>query len=124
MKNFNSLYKPKSKFIIAQTKRLLIMRQSERWRQLSKTIRNRWVICQNPDCCEQPSTSVHHIRDAVSNPEIFWLETNLIPLCETHHRKADNQGVILDDELAEYWKIKINAFRTTGKKHDTRTTKK
>jgi len=116
MKNFKSLYMPKSKFIKAQTKRMLIMRQSERWRQLSKTIRGRWVVCQNLDCCEQPATSVHHIRDAVSNPELFWLETNLIPLCETHHRKADNQGVKFDDELAEYWKIKINAFRTTGKK--------
>lgn len=93
------------------------MRQSERWKQLSKTIRNRWVVCQCPDC-EQPATSVHHIRDAETNPDFFWLEINLIPLCEKHHRIADNQGTKLDDKLMEYWKIKIRAFRTSGKKHD------
>lgn len=116
MKNFKTLYAPKSKFIKSQTKRMLIMRQSERWRQLSKTIRNRWVVCQNPESCEQPSTSVHHIRDAVTYPQLFWLETNLIPLCETHHRIADNQGVISDDELALHWQSKIKEFRNTGKK--------
>lgn len=92
------------------------MRATERWKQLSKLIRDRWVVCQSLDQCEQPASSVHHIRDAEKRLDLFWRETNLIPMCEHHHRKADNQGVIDDNTLAKYWADKINIFRTTGKK--------
>jgi len=123
MKNFKSLSDKqfKRKTITANQssssyKKMLVMRGSNRWEQTSKTIRNKWVICQNR-YCEQPATSVHHIRDAHTNLDIFFLESNLIPLCEQHHRKADNQSINERDQMIKYWQDKINIYRTTGEKN-------
>jgi len=101
---------PSNDHLNARLKKLLDNRHSKRWRNLSKGIRNRWVVCQYWKC-EQPATSVHHIQDGYTHLELFWKEFNLIPLCEKHHRKADNQGIFEDIKMVDYWKNKINEYR-------------
>ena len=111
-----STTQPGESHLNSRLQKMLSLRHSARWRTLSKTIRNRWVMCQVPEC-EQPATSVHHIQDGYTNLELFFKEFNLIPLCEKHHRKADKQGIFEDIKMADYWKKKINEYRETGNKN-------
>jgi len=124
MKNFKSIAgksertsttKPSDNHLNSRYKKMMSFRHSTRWRALSITIRNRWIICQD-QLCEQPATSVHHIQDGYTNLELFYKEFNLIPLCEKHHRKADKQGIFEDIKMADYWKKKVNEYRETGNK--------
>jgi len=89
---------------------MLKLRASYKWEKLSKCIRIKWGLCQHPDYCEELATSVHHIKSAHNHLELFFLETNLMPLCEIHHRKCDLQGFRADLKLAEYWENKIDDY--------------
>lgn len=83
---------------------------SPRWTKVSKTIRDRWVICQNNEC-EEPATSVHHIQSGFHFPLLFFKESNIIPLCEKHHRQSDKQGIFEQIKMVDYWKNKVNEYR-------------
>ena len=78
------------------------LKAGRRWRNLSLGLRNRWTLCQFPEC-EEPSESVHHIKSAYLHPELFYTVTNLIPLCNVHHTECDHQHKKADDILADYW---------------------
>lgn len=98
--------KPKNTFNKESKKNNL--RHSWRWRQLSKQIRSKYhYICQDPRGCEEIATSVHHIKDAYNNSDLFFLETNLIPLCERCHRYYDN-NLKEWPNLLKKWKIKVD----------------
>ena len=110
MKDFKSYKSGKPKRTFKKESKKNSLRHSTRWRNLSKRIRAKYHhICQDPIGCEEIATSVHHIQDAYNNPKLFFLETNLIPLCEKHHRYYDN-NLKEWPRLAEYWKRKVDKF--------------
>ena len=99
-------HRPINPYNKESTGKVIQLRQSYRWEKTSKTIRKRFPICQ---ClgCDDPSQTVHHIIPAEENIELFFVETNLIPLCNTHHATVsmmERTGRTTEaKELFEYW---------------------
>ena len=65
-----------------------------KWQRLSVAYRTEHPLCE--DCYEQgkltPATSVHHIEPIENRPDLRLVWSNLMALCETHHRARDATG--------------------------------
>lgn len=89
------------------------LRATNRWRKLSTLTRSRFPQCQHKDCIDL-ATSVHHIKMSDLYPELFFVGSNLIPLCDHHHalvsqleRANKHQEA---QELYSYWKDVYNNY--------------
>jgi hypothetical protein len=88
------------------------LRATHRWRKVSTIMRATFPICQHPDC-HDIANSVHHIKPAINFPDLFFTQTNLIPLCNYHHAlvsRLENDGKKQEaiDLYEEHWKQIIN----------------
>jgi 5-methylcytosine-specific restriction endonuclease McrA len=100
-----------------ESKRTKEMRHSHRWRILSTRMRGYFPMCQHIDNdhkCDRIANTVHHIKQAETNPEQFYNMSNLIPLCNYHHaivsqmeRDNKQQQAI---EMYSYWPAVIAEF--------------
>ncbi len=65
------------------------MFSSKQWQQL----RN-WVLMKHPLCfidgCNNPATEVHHIKPVRFFIELFFVISNLAPLCDDCHEKVNS----------------------------------
>lgn len=105
-------HKPSNPYNKESTAKALQQRQSYRWEKVSKIMRKKFPICQ---CigCDEPSQTVHHIKGAEKNPTLFFIETNLIPLCNPHHATVsmmERTGRTAEaEDLFTYWPDVIDA---------------
>lgn len=128
MKNFKKLGDKPKPFTSLKDKQTYKDSQpkykTNRWKIESEAIRNRWIVCCYPaflndgKSCIQPAKSVHHIKKADIFPKLFFLESNLIPLCNKCHLVAEE--LTGDDlkALIRHWREKIDIYRRTGKRFD------
>ena len=81
--------------------------QKNRWKELSKEIRDRdgycCVVCMSGNYnairhINYEGVSVHHIEPLSERPDLAYDRTNLITLCSYHHERAE-AGEISRDEL-------------------------
>ena len=52
------------------------------WKKLSKLLKDEYPFCQ---CCDEPTTVIHHCVPFHVSPELELDETNLIALCDACH---------------------------------------
>jgi len=85
-------------------------RYSWRWQKVSKQIRLRFPLCMHTRC-DQLSAQVHHIKRGEAYPDLFFMETNLIALCEYHHDQVsglERSGKYKEaEELYKDWSVFI-----------------
>ena len=85
---------------------LLKFRQSHKWKRISSYQRSCFPICQHLECTSI-AKSVHHIKQALTNPKLFFEPSNLIPLCDLHHSHVsvleNTNNSIAAELLYEYW---------------------
>ncbi len=62
------------------------VRSTNRWKRVSQSVRDKYPMCQWPDGCSEIAESVHHIVSIEDAPALAFAESNLIPLCEQHHK--------------------------------------
>ena len=61
------------------------------WRKLKANILKNQPYCNN--CGATEKLEVHHSIPPKGNPELFYDESNLVPLCQTCHRIASNKEI-------------------------------
>ncbi len=96
---------------------ILKYRQSRRWRNISTLTRAIWPICQHIDGsnqCEQVAQSVHHIMQAEEHPELFFHQSNVIPICSRHHAlvsQMERRGKTAEAQaLYSYWQDVVTNY--------------
>ena len=57
-----------------------------------------------------PADTVHHIQRTAERPDLFYCETNLIPVSDTahkeiHHRYKAEDAAAVQEELKQYIKL-------------------
>ena len=76
------------------------LRQTSKWHSKSLEIRDRshWLcaVCLDNGIINHESLEVHHIRKLKDNPELLLDDDNLICLCTTHHKQADDGDIDVD----------------------------
>lgn len=81
-------------------------RYSWRWQKLSKQIRLRYPLCMHPDC-DQLTDELHHIKRGEAYPELFFMDINLMPLCNYHHDQVSGlerrEAYKEAEELYAFW---------------------
>ena len=86
------------------------IRASYRWTKYSMWMRGRYPMCQFPADCKEISTSVHHIQSLERRPDLAFVESNTIPVCEGHHgwcNEQETHGHSTYHKFSE-WRDKIN----------------
>ena len=87
------------------------LRQTNKWHTKSLEIRERsqWLcaVCRAQGIYNHESLEVHHIDKLRDNPEGLLDDENLVCLCTTHHKQADD-GLIDADYLRELAKQRDN----------------
>ena len=70
------------------------LRQTNKWHSKSLEIRERshWLcaVCLAQGIINHESLEVHHIRKLRDNPDGLLDDENLVCLCTTHHKQADD----------------------------------
>ena len=78
------------------------LRQTNKWHSKSLEIRERshWLcaVCFDQGIINHESLEVHHIRKLRDNPDGLLDDENLVCLCTTHHKQADD-GLLDADML-------------------------
>jgi len=99
-------HKPKRKAKTPSVENMHKKRYSWRWQKLSKQIRLNYPLCMHPDC-DQLTDELHHIKRGEAYPQLFFMEINLITLCNYHHdqvsgleRRGDYEAA---EELYAFW---------------------
>lgn len=89
-----------------------LLRQTNKWHRKSLEIRERshWLcaVCLDQGIINHESLEVHHIEKLRDNPDALLDDENLICLCTTHHKQADD-GLIDADYLRELANIRDRA---------------
>ena len=64
---------------------------SKRWTNLSLYVRSIFPLCCSGlhENIIPPATQVHHILPITTHPELAYTITNLIPLCDFHHKQLE-----------------------------------
>lgn len=107
MKDFKKNNKRKS-----NADKIRKMRHSQRWKRTSERIRLKFHMqCMNPDGCELMAKEVHHWKPAVSYPQYFFEEWNLIPLCNQCHNKLGLLQGAKRDEYIQRWKQTLASYK-------------
>lgn len=76
------------------------LRQKNKWHSKSLEIRERshWLcaVCFDQGIINHESLEVHHIRKLRDNPDGLLDDENLVCLCTTHHKQADDGEIDAD----------------------------
>jgi 5-methylcytosine-specific restriction endonuclease McrA len=76
------------------------LRQTNKWHTKSLEIRERshWLcaVCLDKGIINHESLEVHHIEKLRDNPDGLLDDANLICLCTTHHKLADEGKIDVD----------------------------
>lgn len=76
--------RPVSEHNYADMLELQHKRSSSRWTRLSKLCRSISPLCP----CGLPARSVHHVKMAIRRPDLFFDLSNLISVCDFHHKEV------------------------------------
>ena len=78
------------------------LRQSNRWHTKSNVIREQshylCAVCLDHGIINHEGIDVHHIKKLRDHPELLLDDDNLVCLCKTHHKQADD-GLIEPEYL-------------------------